>query len=242
MAAASRPLGPRLRHRGGGGRPATTASSEAGLDEIVAFTTTLNTRSQAVMERIGMVRDPEGDFDHPRLPEGSPLRRHVLYRVRASQEPLRWRHERRPAPERCDWAGTDPTMVAYHDTEWGVPVHDDPTHFEFLVLEGAQAGLSWATILKRRRGLPQGLRRLRRRQGGALHAGPGGEAAGRPGHHPQPGQGRGDGAQRPRLPRGAGGVRLLRRLHLGLRRVGGPSSTSGGARHSCRRSRRSRRR
>ena len=43
-------------------------------------------------------------------------------------------------------------MVAYHDTEWGVPVHDDPTHFEFLVLEGAQAGLSWSTILKRRAG------------------------------------------------------------------------------------------
>jgi DNA-3-methyladenine glycosylase I len=43
-------------------------------------------------------------------------------------------------------------MVAYHDTEWGVPVHDDATHFEFLVLEGAQAGLSWSTILKRRGG------------------------------------------------------------------------------------------
>jgi RimJ/RimL family protein N-acetyltransferase len=57
---------------------------EAGLDEIIAFTTTLNTRSQAVMERIGMVRDPEGDFDHPREPEGSPLRRHVLYRATAS--------------------------------------------------------------------------------------------------------------------------------------------------------------
>ena len=58
---------------------------EAGLDEIVAFTTTLNTRSQAVMARVGMVRDPGGDFDHPRLPEGSPLRRHVLYRVTPSQ-------------------------------------------------------------------------------------------------------------------------------------------------------------
>jgi len=58
---------------------------EAGLDEIVAFTTTLNIRSQAVMERIGMVRDLAGDFDHPRQPEGSPLRRHVLYRVTASQ-------------------------------------------------------------------------------------------------------------------------------------------------------------
>jgi DNA-3-methyladenine glycosylase I len=53
---------------------------------------------------------------------------------------------------RCDWAGTEPGMVAYHDDEWGVPVHDDQTHFEFLVLEGAQAGLSWATILKRRPG------------------------------------------------------------------------------------------
>ncbi len=57
---------------------------EAGLAEIVAFTTTHNTRSQAVMERIGMVRDPGADFDHPRLPEGSPLRRHVLYRAVAS--------------------------------------------------------------------------------------------------------------------------------------------------------------
>ena len=60
------------------------------------------------------------------------------------------------AVRRCDWAGTDPEMVAYHDTEWGVPVHDDPTHFEFLVLEGAQAGLSWATILKRRGGYAKG--------------------------------------------------------------------------------------
>ena len=53
------------------------------LSEIVAFTTTVNARSQAVMERIGMVRDPAGDFDHPALPEGSPLRRHVLYRISA---------------------------------------------------------------------------------------------------------------------------------------------------------------
>jgi DNA-3-methyladenine glycosylase I len=52
---------------------------------------------------------------------------------------------------RCDW-GLSPDMIAYHDTEWGVPVHDDRTHFEFLVLEGAQAGLSWLTILKRREG------------------------------------------------------------------------------------------
>ena len=58
---------------------------QVGLDEILAITTTPNTRSQAVMERIGMVRDPTGDFDHPSLPEGSQLRRHVLYRIRASQ-------------------------------------------------------------------------------------------------------------------------------------------------------------
>ena len=51
---------------------------------------------------------------------------------------------------RCDWAGTDPLMVDYHDREWGVPVHDDRLLFEFLVLEGAQAGLSWATILRKR--------------------------------------------------------------------------------------------
>lgn len=51
---------------------------------------------------------------------------------------------------RCQWAGTDPLYVAYHDLEWGAPVHDDRLLFEFLVLEGAQAGLSWSTILKKR--------------------------------------------------------------------------------------------
>jgi RimJ/RimL family protein N-acetyltransferase len=61
----------------------------AGLTEIVAFTTTLNTRSQAVMGRIGMVRDADGDFDHPSVPEGSPLRRHVLYRARSDDRPSR---------------------------------------------------------------------------------------------------------------------------------------------------------
>lgn len=51
---------------------------------------------------------------------------------------------------RCAWAGTDPLYVQYHDQEWGVPVHDDRLLFEFLVLEGAQAGLSWSTILRKR--------------------------------------------------------------------------------------------
>jgi DNA-3-methyladenine glycosylase I len=53
-------------------------------------------------------------------------------------------------PSRCVWAGTDPAMVAYHDSEWGVPLHDDRALFEFLILEGAQAGLSWSTILRKR--------------------------------------------------------------------------------------------
>jgi DNA-3-methyladenine glycosylase I len=51
---------------------------------------------------------------------------------------------------RCAWAGDDPLMVDYHDREWGVPLHDDRALFEFLILEGAQAGLSWSTILKKR--------------------------------------------------------------------------------------------
>jgi DNA-3-methyladenine glycosylase I len=55
-------------------------------------------------------------------------------------------------PKRCDWAGEDSTYVMYHDVEWGVPVFDDRKLFEFLVLEGAQAGLSWLTILRKRAG------------------------------------------------------------------------------------------
>ena len=60
-----------------------------------------------------------------------------------------------PTPETqvlvaCAWAGADPRMIAYHDQEWGVPVHDDRLLFEFITLEGAQAGLSWQTILNKR--------------------------------------------------------------------------------------------
>jgi DNA-3-methyladenine glycosylase I len=51
---------------------------------------------------------------------------------------------------RCPWAGDDPQMIAYHDREWGRPVHDDVRLFEFILLEGAQAGLSWQTILAKR--------------------------------------------------------------------------------------------
>jgi DNA-3-methyladenine glycosylase I len=53
---------------------------------------------------------------------------------------------------RCEWCGNDPLYRTYHDDEWGVPIHDDRLLFEFLILEGAQAGLSWLTILKRREG------------------------------------------------------------------------------------------
>lgn len=51
---------------------------------------------------------------------------------------------------RCQWAGNDPLYINYHDTEWGVPLHDDQQLFEFLILEGFQAGLSWITVLKKR--------------------------------------------------------------------------------------------
>ena len=59
---------------------------------------------------------------------------------------------RKSKQHRCAWSGDDPLMIAYHDKEWGAPVHDDRTLFEFLILEGAQAGLSWRTILHKREG------------------------------------------------------------------------------------------
>ena len=67
---------------------------------------------------------------------------------------------------RCAWAeGADATMQAYHDTEWGVPHHDDRALFELLTLEGAQAGLSWRTVLARRDAYRQRLSWLRHRPG-----------------------------------------------------------------------------
>jgi len=55
-----------------------------------------------------------------------------------------------PVIKRCSWCGDDPLYVRYHDQEWGVPVHNDRKLFEFLILEGAQAGLSWITVLRKR--------------------------------------------------------------------------------------------
>jgi len=57
--------------------------------------------------------------------------------------------------KRCEWAGTDKLYQRYHDKEWGVPVHNDKKLFEFLILEGAQAGLSWITVLKKRQAYRQ---------------------------------------------------------------------------------------
>jgi DNA-3-methyladenine glycosylase I len=82
---------------------------------------------------------------------------------------------------RCPWSLGDPLLTAYHDTEWGVPVHDDRVLFEFLILEGAQAGLSWLTILKRRDGYrdafagfdPEAIARFGPRQVRSLMGNPG---------------------------------------------------------------------
>lgn len=91
-------VGWRLAHHAWGRGYATEAAEAAvgfgfealGLDEIVSFTVVLNARSRRVMERLGMTHDPADDFDHPRLEDGHPLRRHVLYRLRASD----WRAAR----------------------------------------------------------------------------------------------------------------------------------------------------
>ncbi len=62
--------------------------------------------------------------------------------------------------KRCEWCVGSVLEMEYHDTEWGVPLHDDRTHFEYIILDGAQAGLSWATILKRRDGYREAFARF----------------------------------------------------------------------------------
>jgi DNA-3-methyladenine glycosylase I len=89
-----------------------------------------------------------------------------------------------PGLTRCQWPGkveTNPLMVAYHDTEWGVPVHDDRRHFEFLVLDAFQAGLSWSTVLNKRENFraafdhfdPERIARYTKRKINALLGNPG---------------------------------------------------------------------
>jgi DNA-3-methyladenine glycosylase I len=88
---------------------------------------------------------------------------------------------RGPRVRRCPWAGDDPLNVAYHDEEWGVPLHDERRLFEMLILEGAQAGLSWITILRKREGYrdafdgfdPERISRYGRRKLAALLQDPG---------------------------------------------------------------------
>ena len=125
---------------------------------------------------------------------------------------------RTAAPVRCAWCESTALYRAYHDREWGVPVHSDRRWFELLVLDGAQAGLSWRTILEKRAGYrrafdrfdPRKVARYDARKVRALLADPGivrnrqkvASAV----------------TQRARLPRRAEGVRQLRPLHLGLHR------------------------
>src|SRR5260370_17273892 len=66
-------------------------------------------------------------------------------------------HQFAPNDRRCSWVGSDPLMVAYHDTEWGVPVHDDQKLFEFMVLDAMQAGLNFPNILQKRQNFRQAL-------------------------------------------------------------------------------------
>ena len=125
--------------------------------------------------------------------------------------------------KRCAWAGSDPLYESYHDREWGVPVHDDRLLFEFLTLEGAQAGLSWITILRKREGYraafagfdPELVARFDAAKVAELLANPGivrNRLKVESTHH-----------QCPRLPGSPGGVRLLRRLPVALRgRQAGP--------------------
>ena len=119
---------------------------------------------------------------------------------------------------RCWWCGEDPLMIAYHDTEWGVPVYDDRVLFEFLTLEGAQAGLSWLTVLRKReayraafadfdvervaRFSPQRIERLMQD----------------PAHRTQPTQARIDREECPRVFEDPSRVRQFRSLPMALRR------------------------
>src|SRR5439155_7039785 len=83
-------------------------------------------------------------------PNGQSQRRALMRRVRLAVET---RYMPKAQPKRCSWVNVDQTLMReYHDREWGVPTHDDRTHFEFLILEAAQAGLSWSIVLNQREG------------------------------------------------------------------------------------------
>ena len=121
------------------------ARDTLGIGRILAITTKDNESSMRLLGKLGF-RFDRHDRDGKR--GAAPVR----------ERPMK----------RCGWARS-PAMIEYHDREWGVPVHDDRVLFEFLILEGAQAGLSWETILKKRENYRERVRRLRPGEGRALH-------------------------------------------------------------------------
>ena len=109
-------------------------------------------------------------------------------------------------PTRCAWVNpADPLMTAYHDSEWGVPVHDDRTHFEFLVLEAAQAGLSWAIVLKKREGYRRAFSEFDPAKVARYTPARIEKLTADPGNRPQPDEDPGGSAERARVPGGPGG-------------------------------------
>ena len=119
------------------------------------------------------------------------------------------------AVTRCAWAeGSSEAMLAYHDEEWGVPSHDERHLFELLTLEGAQAGLSWSTILNKRDGYRRAFAGFDPAAVAAFGPDDVERLLGDTGHRPQPDEGRVDDRERRGDPR----ARQLRRLPLGARR------------------------
>ena len=136
---------------------------------------------------------------------------------------------------RCAWCGSDPLYVAYHDDEWGVPVHDDRRLFEMLILEGAQAGLSWITILRKRDAYRKAFDRFDARKIARYDAKKKRALLADAGIVRNRLKIDAGDTERARVPRGAGGVRQLRRLPLAVRRrpaEGEPAEVA--RRHSCR--------
>ena len=110
----------------------------------------------------------------------------------------------------------DPLYVRYHDEEWGVPLHDDRRLFEMLILEGAQAGLSWITILRKRPAYRKAFDRFDARKIAKYDARKEARAPRRRRHRPQPPEDRRGGRERARVSGRAEGVRQLRHVHLAI--------------------------
>ena len=132
--------------------------------------------------------------------------------------PAQPRHPSRcPSPFSAAPGPRQPQYAAYHDHEWGVPVHDDRVLFEFLILEGAQAGLSWSTILNKREGYREAFAGFDPAQVAALRRAEASRSSSRSRHRPQPAQDRERRGQCQGVSRGAERVRQLRPLRLGVR-------------------------